>query len=122
MPVNVSISLDFGYPAATEDTPLAEISNESLFMWNLGGKEVESYELVWRTSGSLQWTNYLNVGKVGNVTVDLPKDDLQFGGECGFACCCLERVSLRVMLLTRWIVRAVGKNGLKSPAVYPQPG
>jgi hypothetical protein len=82
MPSNVSISLILGYPAATEDTPLLEISNESLFMWNTGDPMVESYELVWRTSGSLQWTHVLNVGDVGMVTVNLPKDDLQFGGKC----------------------------------------
>lgn len=81
MPQNVSISLEWGYPAGSEDTPLEEISNETLFMWNVGGEEVESYELVWRTNPSLQWTDVLNVGKVGSIIVDLPKDDLQFGGE-----------------------------------------
>lgn len=98
MPVNVSISLELGYPAPTEQTPLIELSNESQFSWNIGKDPlVEGYELVWRTSGSLQWSHQLSLGKVGTVTVNLPKDDLQFG------------------------VRAVGKNGLKSPAVYPQP-
>ena len=98
MPRNVSISLELGYPAASEDTPLLEISNESLFAWNAGGEMVEGYELVWRTSGSLQWQRALDVGMVGNVTVNLPKDDLQFG------------------------VRAYGRDGMKSPAVFPQPG
>lgn len=98
MPKNVTISLEWGYPAASNSTPLAEISNESQFSWDMGNDPlVESYELVWRTSGTLQWTHSLDLGNVGTVTVNLPKDDLQFG------------------------VRAVGKNGMKSPAVYPAP-
>lgn len=98
MPVNVSISEIVGFPAASESTPLFEISNESQFLWTTGNDPlVAGYELVWRPSGALQWTHSLSVGNVGNVTVDLPKDDLQFG------------------------IRAVGKNGMKSPAVFPFP-
>ena len=98
MPVNATISTLVGYPAPTNSTPVFELSNESQFSWNTGNDPlVEGYELVWRTSGTQQWTHSLEVGNVGTVTVNLPKDDLQFG------------------------IRAVGKDGRKSPAVYPLP-
>jgi hypothetical protein len=48
-------------------------------------------------SGALQWTHSLTVGNVDTATVHLSKDDVQFG------------------------VRAVGKDGKKSPAVFPLP-
>ena len=98
MPTNVTISTLVGFPATTEDTPLFEVSNDSQFSWTTGTDPlVAGYELVWRPSGVLQWTHQLSVGNVGTVTVDLSKDDVQFG------------------------IRAVGANGLKSPAVFPQP-
>ena len=98
LPKNVTISTEVGFPAATESTPLEEVSNESRFSWNTGNDPlVDGYELVWRTSGTQQWTHSLDVGNVGVVTVDLPKDDLQFG------------------------MRAVGRDGRKSPAVFPLP-
>lgn len=97
-PKNVTISQTVGFPAASEDTPLEEVSNDSQFAWSTGNDPlVASYELVWRPSGALQWTRSLNVGNVGNVTVDLPKDAVQFG------------------------IRAVGSDGKKSPAVLPFP-
>ncbi|MCJ1318286.1 hypothetical protein MMC15_003614 [Xylographa vitiligo] len=98
MPLNVSISTLIGFPAASESTPLYEISNDSQFNWNTNNDPlVASYELLWRPAGALQWTYALNVGNVGTVTVNLSKDDVQFG------------------------IRAVGKNGMKSPAVFPLP-
>ncbi len=96
MPRNVSISEAIGFPAADRDTPLEVLSNESQFCWNTGEDPLAAgYELVYRASGNLQWTHVVSVGDVGSVTVDLPKDDVQFG------------------------VRAVGKDGKKSPAVLP---
>ncbi|KAK5132783.1 hypothetical protein LTR08_008668 [Meristemomyces frigidus] len=98
MPVNVTISELIGFPAAARDTPYAEITNDSRFAWAIGNDPmVESYELVWRPSGALQWTHSINVGMLRNVTFNLPKDDLQFG------------------------VRAVAAGGFKSPAVFPLP-
>ena len=98
MPVNVTISETVGFPASNRNTPVADIGNDSRFAWAIGNDPlVASYELVWRTSGALQWTHSINVGLLGNVTFNLPKDDLQFG------------------------VRAVGANGFKSPAVFPLP-
>lgn len=98
MPKNVTISQSVGFPAASPDTPLEEVSNDSQFSWTTGNDPlVASYELVWRPSGALQWARSLDVGNVGTVTVDLPKDAVQFG------------------------IRAVGKDGKKSPAVLPFP-
>lgn len=98
MPKNVSISELVGFPALNESTPYEDITNDSNFCW-ITGKDplVASYELVWRPTGNLQWTHSYNVGNVGNITVLLSKDDVQFG------------------------VRAVGKDGKKSPAVFPLP-
>lgn len=98
MPKNVTISQIVGFPASGTDTPLEVVSNDSQFAWATGNDPlVASYELVWRPSGALQWTRSLDVGKVGTVTVNLPKDAVQFG------------------------IRAVGKDGKKSPAVLPYP-
>lgn len=98
MPINVTISELVGFPASSEDTPYEYITNDSLFRWNIGNDPlVASYELVWRPTGSLQWTHSLNVGNSSSVTVTLSKDDVQFG------------------------IRAVGANGFKSPAVFPLP-
>lgn len=100
MPRNVSISEVVGFPAASESTPVEEISNDSQFAWSRATNDslLAGYELVWRPAGNLQWTHSLSLGNVGNVTVGLDKDNVQVG------------------------IRAVGKNGFKSPAVFPVPG
>ena len=98
LPRNVTISRVVGFPASSESTPASEVSNESQISWVTGNDAlVASYELLWRPTGNLQWTHRLNVGNVGSVTVDLSKDDVQFG------------------------IRAVGSDGKKSPAVFPMP-
>ena len=99
MPRNVTISEIVGFPAIDKSTPWKDIGSESKFCWNVGHDDlVGGYELVWRPSGNLQWTGSVGVGKGrGHVTVDLLKDDFQFG------------------------VRAVGRDGKKSPAVAPVP-
>lgn len=99
-PKNVTISEVVGFPAASEDTPVEDISNDSLFRWNAGNDTlVAGYELVWRPAGNLQWTHSLPVGNAStsSVTVSLNKDNVQVG------------------------IRAVGANGYKSPAVFPLP-
>ena len=97
MPKNVTISESVGFPALTKNTPYEEITNDSQFCWNTGNDALAAgYELVWRPTGNLQWTHSLSVSG-GSVTVDLSKDDVQFG------------------------VRAVGADGRKSPAVFPLP-
>lgn len=97
-PTNVTISREEGFPAGSQDTPPEIIDNDSKFSWNTGNDPlVDGYELVWRPSGALQWTKVLSVGNTRSVTVPLGKDDFQFG------------------------VRAVGRDGKRSPAVFPLP-
>ncbi|RMY93078.1 hypothetical protein D0864_05781 [Hortaea werneckii] len=97
-PQDVYVSLGVGTTASDEDTPVEALSNDSRFFWEVSDDPlVASYELVYRTSGSLQWTHSLDIGMTGNVTVMLSKDNYQFG------------------------IRAVGEDGLKSPAVFPLP-
>ncbi|KAI7314047.1 hypothetical protein KC315_g11483 [Hortaea werneckii] len=97
-PQDVYISYDIGTTASDEDTIVEALSNDSRFFWEVSDDPlVASYELVYRTSGSLQWMHSLDIGMTGNVTVMLSKDNYQFG------------------------IRAVGEDGLKSPAVFPLP-
>ncbi|KAF4124062.1 metallopeptidase [Geosmithia morbida] len=58
---------------------------------------VEGYEIVWRPTTAPQWTHAQFVGDVDSATVELSIDNVIFG------------------------VRAVGKNGYKSPATVPFP-
>lgn len=98
LPRNVSISEAVGFTALDAKTPPENMLQRTQLCWNTGKDPlVASYEVVWRTTGNSQWTNVLDVGNVGNVTVGLLKDDFQFG------------------------VRAVGADGKKSPAVFPEP-
>ncbi|EME81967.1 uncharacterized protein MYCFIDRAFT_175538 [Pseudocercospora fijiensis CIRAD86] len=93
---NVIISTDVRFPAASEDEDPTLITNLPKFSWITGHDPLvdESYELVWRAS-TIRMCNgriVLNVGNGGSVSVDLDKDNFQFG------------------------IRAVGGNGWKSPA------
>ena len=72
-----------------------ELTNDSMIWWNKGTSNDVKYEIVWRPTDASQWTHVLNVGNVNVVTVPLSKDNVIFG------------------------VRAVGTNGLRSPAVAP---
>ncbi|EDU47884.1 peptidase M28 [Pyrenophora tritici-repentis] len=75
------------------------LDNESRIKWIISNStDVASYEVVWRSTIASLWTHMLDVGKVGYVVLPLSKDNVIFG------------------------IRAVGKNGYKSPAVYPFPG
>ena len=81
----------------TLDTSL--LTNESQFSWLMGNDTLlAGYEVVWRPTNSPFWTHQIPVGMVDSVAVDLSKDNVNFG------------------------VRAIGKNGYKSPAVFPFPG
>lgn len=96
LPKNVTISQVIGFPASSEQTPLDVVGNDSQVTWATGNDPlVGSYELIWKPSSALQWSRSLDVRNVGTVTVDLPKDAVQYG------------------------IRAVGKDGKKSPAVLP---
>ena len=74
------------------------LSNQSQFSWKASGDpNVAGYEIVWRATDAPLWTHQIAVGNVLTATVNLSKDNLNFG------------------------VRAVGTNGLKSPAAFPFP-
>ena len=52
--------------------------------------------MVWRETTSADWTNVIPVGNVTAVTLDMSKDNVQFG------------------------VRAVDQTGHRSPVAFPQ--
>ncbi|KAF8907065.1 peptidase M28 [Gymnopilus junonius] len=73
------------------------LTNNSTLTWTEDSNADAGYEVVWRETDVPQWQRAISVGKVGKTTVLLSKDNVQMG------------------------VRAVGKNGFKSPAAFPKP-
>jgi hypothetical protein len=74
------------------------LTNASTLRWTLGTEaDLAGYEIVWRESTAPDWTHVIDVGKVATATVDLSKDNVQFG------------------------VRAVDTAGHRSPAAAPAP-
>jgi hypothetical protein len=81
----------------TVDTTV--LDNDTRLKWIVSNDtNLARYEVVWRPVVASLWTHMVDVGRVGNVTLPLSKDNVIFG------------------------VRAVGTNGKKSPAVFPFPG
>jgi len=75
------------------------LTNLSTLRWERGTEpDLAGYEIVWRESAAPDWTRVIPVGDVTTATVDLAKDNVQFG------------------------VRAVDTAGHRSPAAAPQPG
>lgn len=72
------------------------LTNNSTLLWNKV-PEATGYEVVWRPTDQPFWTHVIEAGDVGKMTVGLSKDNVEFG------------------------VRSVGKNGYRSPAVFPFP-
>jgi hypothetical protein len=76
----------------------AALTNMSTLRWTMGTEpDLAGYEIVWRESTAAEWTHVIPVGKVATATIDLSKDNVQFG------------------------VRAVDTAGHRSPAAAPQP-
>ena len=74
------------------------LTNDSTFQWDRGTEsDLAGYEIVWRESTAPDWTNVIPVGDVTTATIDLSKDNVQFG------------------------VRAVDSDGHRSPAAAPRP-
>jgi hypothetical protein len=74
------------------------LTNLSTLRWTPGAEaDLAGYEVVWRESTAPDWTHVIDVGKVPTVTIDLSKDNVQFG------------------------VRAVDTAGHRSPAAAPRP-
>jgi hypothetical protein len=75
------------------------LTNLSTLRWQRGTEpDLAGYEIVWRESTAADWTHVIPVGDVTTATVDLAKDNVQFG------------------------VRAVDSAGHHSPVAAPQPG
>ncbi len=73
-----------------------ELTNDTELVWEVAG-DAASYEVVWRATDAPDWTHVVRVGRAGRARIDLSKDNASFG------------------------VRAVGRNGYRSPAVAPVP-
>ena len=74
------------------------LTNASTLRWTLGTEpDLAGYEIVWRESTAPDWTHVIDVGRVAGATIDLSKDNVQFG------------------------VRAVDAAGHRSPAAAPAP-
>ncbi|HSK74713.1 MAG TPA: M28 family metallopeptidase [Pyrinomonadaceae bacterium] len=75
------------------------LGNDTELKWDAGTEsDLASYEIVWRETTSPVWTNSVNVGNVTNhVMKGMSKDNYFFG------------------------VRAVDKDGNKSPVSFPRP-
>jgi hypothetical protein len=76
----------------------ANLTNNSTLKWLADPAADDGYEIVWRATDEPFWSHVIPVGQTNIATVKLSKDNVHFG------------------------VRAVGKNGFKSPAAYPLPG
>ena len=77
----------------------ARLTNDTDLNWDANtDADIASYEVVWRDTTSAFWTNSVNVGNVTTYTAkEMSKDNYFLG------------------------VRAVDKDGNKSPVVYPRP-
>ena len=71
--------------------------NTTTLTWNANPEtNLTGYEVVWRETTAADWTNVIRVGNVTAVTLDMSKDNVQFG------------------------VRAVDQTGHRSPVAFPQ--
>jgi Peptidase family M28 len=71
--------------------------NNTVLSWNANPESnLAGYEVVTRETTSPDWANAIDVGNVTTVTLDIAKDNLQFG------------------------LRAVDQAGNRSPAAFPQ--
>jgi hypothetical protein len=92
--------------AAAPNTPknvrllTANLTNASDLAWDRGSEpDLAGYEVVWRETTESDWTHSIAVGNVTSASFpNAPKDNFEFG------------------------VRAVDKDGHRSPVAYPVPG
>jgi hypothetical protein len=72
-------------------------TNLSTLQWNPNPEaDLAGYEIVMRETTAAEWTSAIDVGNVTTVTLDISKDNVQFG------------------------IRAVNQAGHRSPAAFPQ--
>jgi hypothetical protein len=76
----------------------ATLTNSSTLTWQAGTEpDLAGYEVVWRPCTEPDWTHVIPVGNVASATVPLAKDNVFLG------------------------VRAVDRDGHRSPVAFPQP-
>ncbi|KAF9467480.1 aminopeptidase [Collybia nuda] len=73
------------------------LTNNSTLKWESDPHADGGYEVVWRATDEPFWTHVIPVGHTDTATVQLSKDNVHFG------------------------VRAVGRNGFRSPVSFPAP-
>ncbi|MGP4024857.1 M28 family metallopeptidase [Actinomadura sp. 3N407] len=74
------------------------LTNDTDLAWDRGPEpDIAGYEVVWRATTSPDWTHVIPVGNVTGVRIDLSKDNVFFG------------------------VRAVDRDGHRSPVAFPVP-
>jgi Zn-dependent M28 family amino/carboxypeptidase len=99
--VNLATLWSLAQAPSTPKTVLIDttaLTNMSTLKWTLGTEaDLAGYEIVWRDSTAPDWTHVIPVGKVATATVDISKDNVQFG------------------------VRSVDTAGHRSPAASPAP-
>jgi hypothetical protein len=81
------------------DTPPATLAgtNTTTLTWNANPEtDLAGYEVVTRETTSPDWTSAINVGNVTTTTLNICKDNVQFG------------------------LRAVDRKGNRSPVAFPQ--
>jgi Peptidase family M28 len=75
----------------------AVLTNDTTLTWDRGTEpDLAGYEVVWRETTAPDWTQVIDVGDVTTVTIDLVKDNVQFG------------------------LRAVDRDGHRGPVAFPQ--
>jgi hypothetical protein len=71
--------------------------NTTTLTWKASTEpDLAGYEVVWRETTAADWTNAAGVGNVTAVTLNISKDNVQFG------------------------LRAVDRAGRRSPVAFPQ--
>jgi hypothetical protein len=74
----------------------AVLTNDTTLTWDRGTEpDLAGYEVVWRETTAADWTHRIDVGDVATATIDLSKDNVQFG------------------------IRAVDRDGHRSPVAFP---
>ena len=77
----------------------SQLTNDTTLRWPRGTEpDLAGYEVVWRETTDPTWSHVIAVGDVTTVTVHLSKDNVFFG------------------------LRAVDKDGHRSPVAFPLPG
>jgi hypothetical protein len=75
-----------------------QLTNDTDLVWTRGSEpDLAGYEVLWRETTSPGWTHVIPVGDVTQVRIDLSKDNAFFG------------------------VRAVDRDGHRSPVSFPTP-